>query len=311
MRTIVPMTMSDRDVLSFTNAVVCHRCEKPLTDDDKVRNHCHLTGRYLGAAHNVCNLNCKTPQHIPVFFHNLRGYDAHHLIQGLGKYNDENLTCIATTSERFVSVTLGALRFVDTLQFLNTSLDTLVGNLRASGAEFALTKQCFEEHFELLLRKGVYPYDYMTGSEKFDETRLPAREHFFNRLSESPVSDEDYAHAQNVWQTFGIRTLGDYHDLYLKTDVLLLADVFEAFREMAMRYYQIDPAHLYSLPGVAWHAMLKMTGVRLELLTDIDQHLFIESSVRGGVSMVPNLSLIHISSVFLESESISPDLRTI
>ena len=76
--------------------------------------------------------------------------------------------------------------------------------------------------------------------------------------------------AQNVWRTFGIRTLGEYHDLYLKTDVLLLADVFEVFREMAMRYYQIDPAHLYSLPGVAWHAMLKMTGVRPVSYTHLD-----------------------------------------
>ena len=120
-RSIVPMTMSNRDLLSFANALVCHLCEEPLNEIDKVRNHCHLTGRYLGAAHNICNLNFKTPRHIPVFFHNLRGYDAHHLVQGLGKYDD--LACIATTSERFVSVSLGRLRFVDTLQFLNTSLD--------------------------------------------------------------------------------------------------------------------------------------------------------------------------------------------
>lgn len=110
--TNVPLTMSARDEISFANAVVCHLCEKPLTDEDKVQNHCHMTGRFLGAAHNGCNLNFKTALHVPVFFHNLRGYDAHHLIQGLGKYDD--LTCIATTSERFVSVSLGNLRFVDT-----------------------------------------------------------------------------------------------------------------------------------------------------------------------------------------------------
>ena len=139
--------MSDADNRSFSNSLVCHLCEKPLADGDKVRNHCHLTRRFLG-----CNRNFKTPKHIPVFFHNLRGYDAHHLIQGLGEY--DKLSCIATTSERFVSVSLSKLRFVDTLQFLNASLETLGENLRASGADFVLTKQCFDEHVELLLRKG-------------------------------------------------------------------------------------------------------------------------------------------------------------
>ena len=145
-----------------TNATVCHLCERPLTDDDKVRNHCHLTGKFLGAAHNSCNLSYKMPRHIPVFFHNLRGYDCHHLMQGLGKYKDRHVSCIATSSERYVSFSLGPLRFVDSFQFLNRSLDTLVTNLSTSGSQFPLLREemlrrGFDEQTNLLVRKGVYP----------------------------------------------------------------------------------------------------------------------------------------------------------
>ena len=251
-RCAMPMNMTDDDNVAFDNASVCHLCEKPLTDvGDKVRNHCHRTGKFLGAAHNACNLNFKMPHHIPVFFHNLRGYDCHHLVQGLGKYDDTNLTCIATTSERYVSVTLDDLRFVDSLQFLNMSLDKLVDNLFKSGSDFPVLRQRFVEHVELLVRKGVYPYSYVDSFDRFDETSLPAREHFVNDLTETPVSDADYAHAQRVWTAFDMRTFGDYHDLYLLTDVLLLADVFESFRDMAFRDYGLDPCHFYSLPVFA------------------------------------------------------------
>ena len=109
-----------------------------------------------------------------------------------------------------------------------------------------------QERIDLLLRKDVYPYEYMTDGRKFEDVRLPSSEHFYNRLTETPVSDEDYVHAQNVWSAFEMRTLGDYHDLYLKTDVLLLADVFENFRAMSLQYYEIHPCNVYS----DWHGTL-------------------------------------------------------
>ena len=87
------------------------------------------------------------------------------------------------------------------------------------------------------------------------------------------MSGEDFVHALTVWTAFGMRTLSDYYDLYLKTDVLLLADVFKNFRETSLRYYEIDPCNNYSAPGLAWNAVLKMTGIRLKLLGDIDMHL--------------------------------------
>ena len=136
------------------------------------------------------------------------------------------------------------------------------------------------------MRKGVYPYEYMDPWDRFPEPKLPPKEAFYSKLSDAHISDDDYTHAQKVWATFGCKTLGDYSDLYCCTDVLLLADVFETFRKMCFRQYGLDPAHFYTSPGLSWDALLKKTGVELELLTDYDQHLFIERGMRGGISMV-------------------------
>ena len=108
--------------------------------------------------------------------------------------------------------------------------------------------------FVLLLRKGVYPYEYMDSWEKFDETTLPPKEAFYSNLNLEDISDEDYAHAQKVWDVFEINNLGEYHDLYVQSDTLLLADVFENFRNKCIEIYELDPAHFLSAPGLAWQA---------------------------------------------------------
>ena len=110
----------------------------------------------------------------------------------------------------------------------------------------------------------------MDSLEKLKETKLPPREAFYSRLNDEGISDEDYAHAQQVWKTFRMKTLQDYHDLYNEVDVLLLADVFENFRDICIEKYKLDPAHYYTAPGLAWDGALKVTNVELELLTDID-----------------------------------------
>src|SRR5688572_10197432 len=120
------------------------------------------------------------------------------------------------------------------------------------------------------------------------ETSLPTKDEFYSSLSEENISSSDYEHAEKVWSKFDMRSMRDYHDLYLQTDVVLLADVFEEFRTMAMNYYKLDPLHYYSSPGLSFDACLKMTGVSLELLTDPDMYLFIEKGMRGGVSMISN-----------------------
>ena len=143
-----------------------------------------------------------------------------------------------------------------------------------------------QQRRELLLRKGVYPYEYMNSWERFADTQLPPKASFYGKLTGNHISKEDYAHAQNVWEVFGCQNMGEYCDLYCRTDVLLLADVFETFRKTCMGQYSLDPAHYYTSPGLSWDALLKKTGVELELLTDYDQHLFIEKGMRGGISMV-------------------------
>ena len=103
--------------------------------------------------------------------------------------------------------------------------------------------------FVLLLRKGVYPYEYMDSWEKFDETTLPPKEAFYSNLNLEDISDEDYTHAQKVWDVFEINNIGDYHDLYVQSDTLLLADVYENFRNMCFEKYQLDPTYFVSAPG--------------------------------------------------------------
>ena len=126
----------------------------------------------------------------------------------------------------------------------------------------------------------------MDSWERFEETALPPKEVFYSKLSDEHISDSDYAHAQQVWKTFECRTLGNYTILNCRTDVLLLTDVFENFRNTCQKQYGLDPAHYYTSPGLSWDALFKKTGVLLELITDYAQHLFIEKGMRGGISMV-------------------------
>ncbi|XP_041369386.1 uncharacterized protein LOC121383434 [Gigantopelta aegis] len=142
------------------------------------------------------------------------------------------------------------------------------------------------DKIDLLLRKGVYPYDYMDEESKFNLIYLPPKEAFYNILTDSHISDRDYEHAKNVWKRFNLKTMGDYHDLYMKGDVIRLADVFENFRDLCLEYYGLDCAHYYTLPGLGWDAMLKMGGVKLELLTDLDMHLMVEEGLRGEISVI-------------------------
>ena len=137
--------------------------------------------------------------------------------------------------------------------------------------------------FVLLWRKGVYPYEYMDSWEKFDENTLPPKEDFYSELNLEGISDENYAHAQKVWEVFEIRNRGEYHDLYVQSDTLLLADAFENFRDTCIEIYRLDPLHFLSAPGLAWQVCLQKTNMNLELLTDIDMLLMIEAGIRGGM----------------------------
>ena len=287
LRKVVPIKMKREEEEAFKHAKDCYLCDKPLSTD-RVRDHCHLTGTYRGACHNSCNLSLREKKSkniyiVPVVFHNLRGYDGHFIIRGVRTGHE--VSCIPNNMEKYVSFSINNLRFIDSYQFMAESLEKLVSNLHID--DFIHTKRHSPaDKLSLLLRKGVYPYEYVDGPDRFEEEALPPMENFYNRLTDQPINIEDYNHARNVWTEFDIKTLGEYHDLYLKTDVLLLADVFEKFRKVCTSYYKLDPAHYYTSPGLAWDAMLKMTKVKLELMRQREMHDIVEKGIRGGMCCI-------------------------
>ena len=299
-----PLRMTKEDEEEFQKANKCHICNKKYTNEDiKVRDHCHITGKYRGSAHQECNLKLRVnPEEIkiPVIFHNLRGYDSHFIMQEIGaivkkntyknKKGEEkqmNINAIPNNMEKYMAFMLGNhLVFLDSFQFMSSGLEKLVSNLPRKSLKY--TSQKFKgKKLDLMARKGVYPYDYMDSFDKFNE-KLPTKEEFYSVLNNEHISDEDYKNAHNVWNAFSLKNMGEYHDLYLKSDVLLLTDVFENFRKTCLEYYKLDPCHYFTSPGLSWDAMLKMTKIKLELMTDIDMFQFIEKGLRGGISYIAN-----------------------
>ncbi|XP_057296278.1 uncharacterized protein LOC130625239 [Hydractinia symbiolongicarpus] len=256
--------LTNDEVTKLVNSSKCHICKRHFNQDMLVADHCHFT-------------------------------------ELAKQYGDENITVIAENKEKYISFSLDVvvgeyvkkgekrnlgiqLRFIDSVRFMASSLDKSVNNL--SDDQCKNLRKFFkgDEQFKLLRRKGVYPYEYVDSFDKFNETKLPAKDAFYSKLNRTGISDADYAHAQKVWKDMKIKNMGVYHDIYLKTDVLLLADVFETFRETCLKHYQLDPANFYPAPGLAWQACLKKTKIKLDLLHDMDMFLFMEKGIRGGLT---------------------------
>ena len=342
---IVPLTTKEE--ICYNKQKICYICKKEFDKSDKkhhkVRDHCHYTGKYRGAAHNICNLRYKVSKEIPVVFHNGSTYDYHFIIKELVKEFDGNFDCLGENTEKYITFSVPLkkkienkdieinykMKFIDSCRFMSSSLSKRVDNLSEgihnnkcfdckSNLDYVrITKnkklllKCFNcniyykkkfnndlikkfkntysfcdndlNKFALLLRKGVYPYEYMDSWERFSETSLPSKEDFYSNLNMEDISDIDYRHANNVFKGFKLENLGDYHDLYVQSDTLLLANVFNNFRDMCIKEYEIDPGHFLSLPGLAWQACLKKTNIELELLTDYDMLLMVEEGIRGGI----------------------------
>ena len=290
------MIFTEEDTKHFNNASDCWICGEEL-GNDRVRDHCHFTGRYRGPAHNKCNLKYRKPKNISVFFHNLSGYDSHLFIKKLGTPNkNENIDCIPNNEEKYISFSKtivtgqytnkkGKVKdktfkivFKDSLKFMSSSLGALVNNLPAFKN---LLNYFTPKQTELLKQKGFYPYEYMDSEEKFNDTKLPPREAFYSKLSGKGITEKD-------WNSFKMKTFKEYHELYNITDVLLLADVFENFRDLCLKIYGLDPVYYFTAPGLAWDACLKMTSVKLELLSDSNMLLMFEEGIRGGISIISN-----------------------
>ena len=310
---MIPLTTKEEIYHNRQN--VCYICKKEFDNNgkkqQKVSDHCHYTGKYRGAAHNICNLRYKVPKEIPVVFHNGSTYDYHFIINELVKKFMGNFECLGENTEKYIAFSVPIkerienkdleiaykIKFIDSYRFMSSSLSKCVDNLsegihnnkcldcnscldyvRITKNEKLLLK-CFNcniyykkkfnkelikkfkstysfcnsdlNKFILLIRKGVYPYEYMESWEKFNETSLPSKEDFYSNLNMEDIDDIDYRHGNNVFKGFKLENLGDYHDLYMQSDTLLLADVFENFRDMCIKVYELDPAHFVSLPGLA------------------------------------------------------------
>ena len=299
------LVMTKDDEQHFITMDGCHICGENYDEKDvRVRDHCHITGKFRGSAHQECNLKLRIrPEDIkiPVIFHNLCGYDSHFLMQQIGEIakkheytnkkgekQDLNINAIPNNMEKYMAFMLGNhLTFIDSFQFMNSSLDKLVSNLPKD--DLIYTSKVFKgKRLNLMSQKGVYPYDFMDSFEKFNETELPTKDQFYSILNDQHITNDEYDHTKKVWKMFKLKNMGEYHDLYLGSDVLLLTDVFENFRKTCMQYYKLDPCPYFTSPGLSWDAMLKMTNIKLELMVDIDMFQFIEKGMHGGVSCIAN-----------------------
>ena len=340
----------------------CHICMKPLpeptnmldlpVDDDddnagdesvaaaaarlrkqnaRVRDHDHMNGNWLGTAHNSCNLKRRRQQTIPVYCHNWSNYDSHFVANSLSEgEGGATIKIMAYNTEKFRKITYNRFDFMDSLGFLTGSLAELTENLLQGGHTFPLlnTITADQSKKELLLRKGVFCYEYARSADFLRDCKsIPPREKFYSWLKDADVSEEDYNHAVQVFDAFGCRDMLDYCELYCKLDTLLLLESMTTFRNMVLLNFGLDSCQYISLPQVkyylcapratiplltrimnvvfvfvhpiidrsiafiiafqlAFDAMLLKTNAELELLTDPDMVLFLQQSVRGGVSFV-------------------------
>jgi len=253
------MRMSLDDQQIFDNSLNCSICQKGL-GTDKVRDHCH----------SKCNLDYKVKICIPVFFHNFSKYDCHLFFQELGKIPVE-ISLIPINKENYNSVSKKInslsgnsfeIRFLDTYRFMPSSLDTLASNLVDDQLNTVKSFFSNDIEFRLMRKEGIYPYECLDSASRLEETSLPQREAFYSNLTERECSQEDYDQALKIWSHFSCSTLKDYLELYLKTDVFLLTEIFEIFRKICMQIYSLDPAQYFMTPGLSWEAMLKTTNIR-------------------------------------------------
>ena len=337
-KTMIPLTKEEDDDCNKENN--CYICKKDF-NNDKVRDHCHFTSKYRGAAHNTCSLRYKIPKNIPVIFHNGSTIDYHFIIKELANEFEGNFECLGENTEKYITFSVPIKKKIenknmditykikfDSFRFMATSLSKLVDNLTdnihndkcikcksnlcfVTAINEKLIFKCidcekeYEKEFNkellerfantykfcdndinkfiMLLQKGVYPYEYIDEWDRFNEKVLPGKDSLYSNLTLENISETDYAHANNIFKKFNINNLGEYHDLYVRSDTLLLADIFENFRQSCLKNYELDPAHFVSLPGLAWQACLKKTNVELELLPDYDMVLMIEEGIKGGI----------------------------
>ena len=280
--------MTQEDEEDYKNNNICRFCEKNI-ESDKVRDHCHLNGRYRGPSHNICNINVKQKDSnfIPFAFHNFSNYDCHVFFKKLVdlKKDKVKFEIIPKTNEEYISVRYGCIRFIDRYLFLSDSLDKLVKNLDED--DFKILKKEFPDKWQYLNKKLAYPYEYFNS---IDDYKKPVdnlkKEDFFSKLKKDYPDDDEIERTKEIIELFNIKDGGELTRLYCKSDVILLADVFEKFVKVSTEEYKIIPLYCVSLPGYTYQCALKYTDIKLQTIQDKDLILLIENNIRGGISSV-------------------------
>ena len=294
-----PLLMSAENKIEHEKQDECYLCSKKFSDEVlKVRDHSHYNGKYLGAACSSCNLRRRKMKKIPIFMHNGSRFDLHFIVKGLGKFGKEitNLNVLPYNGENFRTLSFNSYEFIDSLAFMQSSLAQLASDLKTSNHDYKILKQTSlvksngkfdKEKYEMIRGKSFFPYEYCKNlPQMYSVKKLPKIKHFYSQLSEKSISKEDHSFAKNVWKKFGCRHLVDYTLIYCKIDVMILSELFEAFRDEMMNFSGLDPAHYISLPAYSYDSMLKTTKSVIELPTDINMIHFLESAKRGGMSVI-------------------------
>jgi hypothetical protein len=337
-----PLVMTEEDQNNFDDADTCHYCSRSF-NDNKVRDHNHLTGKYRCAACSYCNLQVQLPSSIPVFFHNGEGYDFHFLVHAITRFKQiyggtsvqlyregdktEKLvrkipiSIISRTAEKYMKIRFGPLVFLDSFKMQSVSLGELIEAQRKLKPDI---RDCFpiltrhhpyisrlpvEQMSVLLDAKMRMPFEAMTGPDCFDKPALFEKADYNSRLAKD-ISDEGYETIKRNIDALGLQNFGEYHDAYLYSD-LSLADVMESFREAFFNKFGIDIVHNVSIPSASWHAMLKTTNVKLDLIPNTIEgqllHEDVKNNIRGGMSCMfqpyakagPDESILYIDAVSL------------
>ena len=291
------MVMTDEDCEAFEEATECEECGKVFDETvPKCRDHHHLSGTFRGTLCNNCNLQKKNLRFIPLYCHNFSGFDSHLILRSLD-IDQNRFKTLSRNTEKIITMTLGKFRLIDSSSFMPESLENLVSNLLDKGRDcFKQTEkisQNSETKFELLTRKGVFPYEYLDDVSKLDDEILPPQSAFYSALKEASVDDTEYAFAQKVWNKFECKTLGSYMKLYCTLDVRLLADVWTDWAATTSKPFKIEAeAGFISLPSFAFNCFLGKTyqddNVEITLIDKnmIPFHDDVQQGIRGGSCLI-------------------------
>ena len=345
--------MTPEDEEDFINNIICRLCEKNI-ESDKVRDHCHLTGKYRGPAHSKCNINItqKQSNFIPFIFHNFSNYDCHMFFKKLvdKKKDKVDFEIIPKTNEDYISVTYGCIKFIDSYRFQSSSLDSLVKTLVDNSNkklkdlkdeifdndeildivkkieketlnleedddmtiknlkkyypkeienleqlllnymgenDLKILKRGFPDKWKYLTKKLAYQYEFFNCIEDYQKpVNDLKKEDFFSKLKHKCPDDDEIERTKDIIERFNIKNGEKLTEIYLKSDVLLLACVFEKFIKVSINEFKINPLYCVSLPGYTWQCGLKYAGINLQTLQDKDMILLLENNISGGISSV-------------------------